>query len=152
MTNVHSGHQRFCPECSTSKSVIPAQRICVVCGKPVPQSRGRRGTCSEECTRLGKRYYRQNWDYATGNRASLPDGKLLWMDDDIEPGSKQPTRSIVTAKVCEVCGKEFIGGVRAKYCPDCKKTRITSNRKDYQKKYYLEHRGKNVKDPKIPRK
>ena len=41
---------------------------------------------------------------------------------------------VVTTRKCSVCGKEFPGGPRAKYCPDCRTIRKRERERLYKKK------------------
>lgn len=64
------------------------QKICVICGNPIPRER-KKYTCSPECEKKLKYHTQAITDYARGRRASLP--KLSRIDEELRRPAVEET-------------------------------------------------------------
>lgn len=158
---VNSARQRYCPDCApeavravdreASKAWnaendfydrTPAERsgqkICVICGKPVPGGTAR-VTCSDECDRLRRKLLSAEADLRRGKRKSLPDINRL---DKMDPDAVIPADVInslmddlrdVVIK-CPECGEWFVKKTAStKFCKSCAENRKLAYMRDYAK-------------------
>ena len=95
-----------------SYEITKPQKLCKVCGKPIPRERNQRNNyCSEECKKIGKEQYHKERYKST------------------RPGPR----------ICVICGQPIPAdkNPRAVVCSDeCGKVQ----QQEYQRQYYIKHR------------
>lgn len=183
---VKSGRQRYCPECADdavrqqdrmaskqwnaennfyeerSQRSRSGQKVCVICGKPVPPGTPRI-TCSDECDRLRLKWNRGNTDFRRGKQASPPTVDRL--DKDSPPAPIKLTPEVIkdleqdllsVIGQCPECGRPFVKkSGAARLCRECAKKRqlgqikasaeqreYSEARRAYQAAYYAKNKDR----------
>lgn len=170
---VNSARQRYCPVCAPeairevdreaskkwnaengfydrTQLERSGQKICVICGKPVPPGTPR-VTCSDECDRLRKKKMRAEINFKRGRKKSIPDITRLdkQVTEDIVPPDvinslMDDIRSVIVR--CADCGDWFVKtSAASKLCKKCSK----SHRLKYMREYAREkskERGENLQN------
>lgn len=141
---VTSGLQKYCPACAVevvrekdreaskrwnaenhyyerrTQTQRSGQKICVICGKPVPPG-SPRVTCSAECDKLRKQRIRADVDMRRGRRVSPSEIKRL---DDVLPPAIPQTAEAAPMEPIEITPElisKLADDLRSiiKRCPDC---------------------------------
>lgn len=92
--------------------VMNPEKVCRICGKPIPPESGRRTLCSPECQ---AKYNRRSANEAHAKAKALR--------------AEQPK----TPRYCALCGKP-ITRPNAKTCPDCKDEYARAYSREYKRR------------------
>lgn len=84
-------------------------KICVICGKPIPEGGKRYKYCSDKCYKEGHR--RRN----------------------LKPSRSHPYL-LRRNKICIDCGKEFVGGILSLRCESCERNAAIQRSKEYRQR------------------
>lgn len=149
---VTGGLQRYCPDCAEeairekdreasrrwnvenhfhekrSQTPRSGQKVCVICGKPVPPGTPR-VTCSPECDKLRRRSPSgvERLDKTLPAAPVILTPKVI---KELEPDL------LSVIKRCQKCGKPFVRkSGAAKFCRSC-----TATTKSYQAEYYAKNK------------
>lgn len=168
---VKSGLQHYCPDCAEEavrqldreaskrwnaennfyeqryQQPRRGQKICVICGKPVPPGTARI-TCSDECDKLREKYNRGKMDLKRGDRKSPTTVERL--DKELPPAPVELTPEIIkeleadllsVIKRCPDCGQLFVKKSKnARFCQACALRRSRETVRAYQAAYYAAHK------------
>ena len=167
---VKSGLQHYCPDCAEeavrqldreaskkwnaennfyeqrSQQPRSGQKICVICGKPVPPGTPR-VTCSEECDKLRIKYNQDKAKIKRGNRESPTTVERLDKEFPLAPVELTPeiikeleADLLSVIKRCPDCGQLFVKKSKnARFCRACALRRsVESTQKSSNKHYYAD--------------
>lgn len=142
---VTGGLQKYCPDCAVeaikaqdrkrgkeyAKEYAPrrirkTESMCVVCGKATSSDVK---YCSEECRRKITQVYQNKADVKRGKASTLLDFVPF---PELAGVTATYTSHANMQRVCEMCGKGFVGGIASKFCPECRKAR----NRDYARRRY----------------
>lgn len=167
---VNGARQRYCPDCAPeavravdreaskrwNKENLDANRatkrggekVCVICGKPVP-FRTARITCSDECDKLRKKLLQEEADLRRGKRKSPPSVQRLDKDAAIDTAPPEVINSLMddirsVIVRCQDCGDWFVKkSAAAKICKECSRKHKLEYMREYANAKYHEQ----IKNP-----
>lgn len=164
---VQSGTQHYCPDCAEEavrqldreaskkwnaennfyqqryQQPRRGQKVCVICGKPVPPGTARI-TCSAECDKLREKYNRDKVEIKRGDRKSPTTVERLDKELPLAPAELTPeiikeleADLLSVIKRCPDCGQLFVKKSKnARFCQACALRRSRESAKKSSNAHY----------------